>query len=301
MLQAILRALVFLLFLVPMARAGGIALVLSQQGGPYAEFSAALQKSLDGSSWNIAHTVTGESVDQPAPRTDLIITAGAEALRQTLARNLNQPVLATLLPRQTYEKVISDAGKQRQRVSAIYLDQPPNRQAAFLRHLLPEHKRVGILLSNETRHQYNQYKQAFSTNRYSLQSDESDGENTLVAALGTLLPRIDVLLAIPDSTIYKRDNIKPILVTSYRYQRPVVGFSASFVGAGALAAIYSTPSQIANQTAELIKSNGANLAAAQGPEMFAISINRTVANALNLSIPDEASIRRAMIAEREAR
>lgn len=301
MLQAILRALVFLLFLVPMARAGGIALVLSQQGGPYAEFSAALQKSLDGSSWNIAHTVTSESVDQPVPRTDLIITAGAEALRQTLARNLNQPVLATLLPRQTYEKVISDAGKQRQRVSAIYLDQPPNRQAAFLRHLLPEHKRVGILLSNETRHQYNQYKQAFSTNRYSLQSDESDGENTLVAALGTLLPRIDVLLAIPDSTIYKRDNIKPILVTSYRYQRPVVGFSASFVGAGALAAIYSTPSQIANQTAELIKSNGANLAAAQGPEMFAISINRTVANALNLSIPDEASIRRAMIAEREAR
>lgn len=301
MLQAILRALVFLLFLVPMARAGGIALVLSQQGGPYAEFSAALQKSLDGSSWNIAHTVTSESVDPPAPRTDLIITAGAEALRQTLARNLNQPVLATLLPRQTYEKVISDAGKQRQRVSAIYLDQPPNRQAAFLRHLLPEHKRVGILLSNETRHQYNQYKQAFSTNRYSLQSDESDGENTLVAALGTLLPRIDVLLAIPDSTIYKRDNIKPILVTSYRYQRPVVGFSASFVGAGALAAIYSTPSQIANQTAELIKSNGANLAAAQGPEMFAISINRTVANALNLSIPDEATIRRAMIAEREAR
>lgn len=301
MLQAILRALVFLLFLVPMARAGGIALVLSQQGGPYAEFSAALQKSLDGSSWNIAHTVTSESVDPPAPRTDLIITAGAEALRQTLARNLNQPILATLLPRQTYEKVISDAGKQRQRVSAIYLDQPPNRQAAFLRHLLPEHKRVGILLSNETRHQYNQYKQAFSTNRYSLQSDESDGENTLVAALGTLLPRIDVLLAIPDSTIYKRDNIKPILVTSYRYQRPVVGFSASFVGAGALAAIYSTPTQIANQTAELIKSNGANLAAAQGPEMFAISINRTVANALNLSIPDEATIRRAMIAEREAR
>lgn len=301
MLQAILRALVFLLFLVPMARAGGIALVLSQQGGPYAEFSAALQKSLDGSSWNIAHTVTSESVDQPVPRTDLIITAGAEALRQTLARNLNQPILATLLPRQTYEKVISDAGKQRQRVSAIYLDQPPNRQAAFLRHLLPEHKRVGILLSNETRHQYNQYKQAFSTNRYSLQSDESDGENTLVAALGTLLPRIDVLLAIPDSTIYKRDNIKPILVTSYRYQRPVVGFSASFVGAGALAAIYSTPTQIANQTAELIKSNGANLAAAQGPEMFAISINRTVANALNLSIPDEATIRRAMIAEREAR
>ena len=301
MLQAILRALVFLLFLVPMARAGGIALVLSQQSGPYAEFSAALQKSLDGSSWNIAHTVTSESVDQPAPRTDLIITAGAEALRQTLARNLNQPILATLLPRQTYEKIISDAGKQRQRVSAIYLDQPPNRQAAFLRHLLPEHKRVGILLSNETRHQYNQYKQAFSTNRYSLQSDESDGENTLVAALGTLLPRIDVLLAIPDSTIYKRDNIKPILVTSYRYQRPVVGFSASFVGAGALAAIYSTPTQIANQTAELIKSSGANLAAAQGPEMFAISINRTVANALNLSIPDEATIRRAMIAEREAR
>ena len=301
MYRAFLRALVLLFLLAPIARAGGIALVLSQQGGPYAEFSTALQKTLEGSNWNVVTSGTPETIELSVIRTDLIITAGAEALRQTLGRNSAQPVLATLLPRQTYEKIVADAGKLRGRTSAIYLDQPPVRLAAFLRYLLPEHKRVGMLLSNETRNLYNQYKQVFSSAKLVLSSEDSDTDSSLVAALGTLLPRVDVLLAIPDSSIYKRDNIKSILVTSYRYQRPVVAFSAAFASAGALAAIYSTPTQIGNQTAELIKASGANLPLPQSPDMFAVSINRNVADALNLSVPDEATIRRAMLAEREQR
>lgn len=301
MFRVCLRALIFLTFLVPMARAGSIALLLSQEGGPYAEFAGALQRGLEGSSWNVIASGTQPSPDPAQLRADLIVTAGANALRQTLARNGTTPVLATLLPRQTYEKILAEAGRPRPRVSAIYLDQPPSRQLAFLRQLLPEHKRVGMLLSSETRALYAQYRQVFSNAKFTMSSEEMDSDSQIVATLGNLLPRIDVLLAIPDSTIYKRDNIRPILVTSYRYQRPVVAFSATLVSAGALAALYSTPTQIASQAADTIKLTGSNLPAPQGPDMFAISINRNVADALNLSVPDEALIRRAMLAERESR
>lgn len=301
MCRVFLRALVFLIFLVPMARAGNIALLLSQEGGPYAEFASAFHKELDGSAWNIITTGNQDSIDPAQFRPDLIVTAGANALRQSLARNGSTPILATLLPRQAYEKIVAEAGRSRPRTSAIYLDQPPARQVAFLRQLLPEHKRVGMLLSNETRSLQAQYRQVFGTAKYALSSEEMDSDSSIVATLGTLLPRIDVLLAIPDSTIYKRDNIKPILVTSYRYQRPVVAFSAALVNAGALAALYSTPAQIASQAASTIKLSGSNLPTPQAPEMFAISINRNVVDALNLSVPDEAVIRRAMLAERESR
>lgn len=286
-----------LIFCSPATWAGSIMLVLSDSGGPYAEFSQALENALDSSRWQI--TVRAKPGAAPSTAVDIIVTAGGEALRQTLAQNINAPIVATLLPRQSYEKIMAEAGKGRSRVTAIYLDQPPVRQAIFLRHLLPDQKRIGMLISNETRTSAGLYQQAFTNAGMTLDSESSDTDSSLLPAINALLPRVNVLLANPDSTIYKRDNIKAILVTSYRHQRPIVAFSASFVTAGALAAIYSTPSQIASQTADLIAGLGNNaLPGPVAPRQFAISINPNVAQALGLSTPDEASIRRAMLVDR---
>lgn len=285
-----------LITLAPAAWGSSITLLLSENTGPYAEFAATLGEVLDSSRWKI--TVNGEPSGQ---RADLIISAGGEALQRALAAGGTTPIIATLLPRQSYEKIIALSGQQRTRITAIYLDQPPARQASFLRSLLPDVKRVGMLFSSETRWQASQYRQAFKNVGLILDSEESDTPNTLLPAISALLPRVNALLAVPDGTIYKRDNIKAILVTSYRHQRPVVAFSAPFVNAGALAALHTTPTQIARQTAELINNMGAVLPPPMPPSHFAITINSSVARALDLSIPDEAAIRRAMLVESEAR
>ena len=295
----ILRAFVVLFAMVSIAWAGNITLVLSDQGGPYAEFANAFGEALEGSNWKIA--VSGKSADPLAGPPDLIVTAGGEALRQALARPPSVPIIATLLPRQTYEKILADSGKARGRTTAIYLDQPPARQAAFLRQLLPSQKRVGMLVSNETRALIGPFRLAFANVGLTLDSEDSDTGSTLLPALNALLPRVNVLLAIPDSTIYKRDNIKAILITSYRHQRPVIAFSAAFVNAGALAALYSTPTQIARQTADIVAASGTTLPPPTAPNLFAIAINQNVALALGLSVPDEATIRRGMLADRESR
>jgi hypothetical protein len=301
MLRIALHAFILFLALASFARAGTITLVLSENSGPYAEFASALADALDGSSWKITTTGKADSTDLAAGRADLVITAGSEAFRLSLGRSGTTPIFATLLPRQSYEKILTESGKARSRVTAIYLDQPPARQAAFLRHLLPGQKHIGLLVSGETRAQVGLYRQTFGNAGLTLDSEDSDSENTLLAAANTLLPRVNVLLAIPDSTIYKRDNIKAILVTSYRHQRPLIAFSAAFVNAGALAALYSTPPQIARQAADLIIASGTNLPGPMAPSLFAIAINQNVVQAFGLSIPDEASIRRAMLADRESR
>lgn len=296
MLPRFLRLLLLLVCLAPAARAANVALVLSDNSGPYADFAGHFRDALDGSSWKVAMPGSGDTA-----RPDLVIAVGSNAFRQVLAQGGQTPVIATLIPRQAYEKLLGENPNRARRVTAIYLDQPPPRQAAFLRHLLPGKKKVGMLVSAETQAGIGQFRQAFAAAGLNLETEDSDGEKTLLPALNALLPRVNLMLATPDTSIYRRENIKAILVTTYRYQRPVVAFSAAFVTAGALAALYSTPAQIARQAADLTLTYTTTLPAPMPPSQYAVVINQTVAQAFDLNVPDEAAIRRAMLADKEAR
>lgn len=300
MLRSALFALISLLSFALPAWGGSIALVLSDSGASYSAYSGALTEALAGSTWNISARHVAESLPPQAGQAELVVTVGSEALRKTLARSDNPPIIATLLPRQSYEKILAEF-RRPARITAIYLDQPAARQAAFINQLLPGHKRIGMLFSSETKNTTSQFRQVFSNAGLTLDSEETDTDKSLLPALNSLLGSTNVLLAIPDSNIYQRNNIKPILITAFRYQRPVIGYSPAFVNAGALAALHSTPQQIARQTAEMILANGTNLPSPAAPSQFAIAINSNVAQSLGLTIPDEATIRRAMLADRESR
>jgi ABC-type uncharacterized transport system substrate-binding protein len=301
MLQLSRFALAFLLCLALPAWGGSIAVVISEAGGAYSEFSSTLEEALAGTNWAVSTTAQAEALAHGSGHTDLVVTVGSEALRKTLSKGESTPVIATLLPRQSYEKIVAEFRRHPGRHTAVYLDQPAARQAAFLSHLLPAQKKVGMLLSSETKAAASHYRLAFGNAGVKLDSEEVDAEAALLPALNALLGRVNVLIAIPDSTIYRRNNIKAILITAFRYQRPVIGYSPSFVNAGALAALHTTPAQIARQTADMILSHGTSLPAPTGPNQFAIAINSNVAESLNLSVPDEATLRRAMLASKEAR
>ncbi|AXS78685.1 hypothetical protein HYN24_00700 [Dechloromonas sp. HYN0024] len=300
MLRRVSLSLFLLLSLVFPAWAGSLAIVLSDRGGSYADYSAAFEEALIGTSWTVTAKLQADTLSPSATQADLIVTVGSEALRRVLGQADNPPIIATLLPRQSYEKIVSEF-RRPGRTTAIYLDQPAARQAAFVNHLLPGQKRVGMLVSQETKSLMAHYRQAFASAGLVLDSEDSDSDSALLPALNALLGRVNALIALPDISIYQRNNIKPILITTFRYQRPVIGYSPAFVNAGALAALYSTPAQIARQTVDLIMAHGTNLSAPTGPSQFAIAINSNVAQSLGLKIPDEASLRRAMMNDREAR
>lgn len=302
MARSFLRTCLLLLTfaLLPQAMAANVALVLSDLSGPYAEFATGFEEYGSKSNWKISYSGKIDGLSSAASRPELIIAVGSEAFRGALALGGNTPILATLIPRQSYEKILGESGRSRTRgsTSAIYLDQPPARFAAFVKNLLPGAQRIGLLTSDETRASLPATRQALAG--LMIDSEDVLGDATLLGALNSLMPRVNLLLALPDSTIYKRDNIKAILVTSYRHQRPVIAFSKAFVSAGALAAIYSTPGQIAHQAADLLNSlpsSNSQLPPPQAPSFFAISINTNVAQSLSLDVPDEASMRRTLQAD----
>lgn len=289
----------------PMAQAADVAIVLSENGGVYAEFASAFQQFAEGSNWHVRWTGSVDNLGA-APRTDLVVTVGSDAARAALRRNHSPPVLATLLPRPAYERAQSEIGANRPKgnVTAIFLDQPLARLLAFTRYLLPERRRVGLLAGAETRGLLSLLRQGAGSSGLGIEAEDLESNANPVPALNRLLVRSDLLLALPDSAVYRRDNIRSILLTSYRFQRPVIGFSQALVTSGALAAIYSTPTQIARQAVDIIKPLRPELMTLpppQPPALFAIAINHNVAQALGVTLPDEATIRRALAADKDAK
>jgi ABC-type uncharacterized transport system substrate-binding protein len=267
--------------------AGEIALILADDSPPYREFASSLQKNLKAG-WRINYT---DNDLRPLDRfpVDLVITAGTEALRKTLGKAQKTPVLATLLPENAYQGIILDA-RSPPPVSAIYLDQPARRQARLLRLLFPDSQRIGMLVSEQSRAQANAFRQPLTSQRLQLITEAVNDEAHILPALETLLPRTDALLALPDPLIYSRNTIKPLLITAYRFRRPVVAFSAALVKAGALAGLYSTPAQIGRQAGEQVSTHGNRLPPPGGPVEFSLSINQSVADAFGLRLPEEADL-----------
>lgn len=283
--------------------ADSIAVVLSERGGVYGEYFDALSANLaqvPGRKPLKLVGVAGERLDEAElAGASLVIAVGANASR-TLARMDNvAPVLSVLLPRLAFERIASESGRVRQRntFSAIFLDQPLGRQLGLLRHALPGRKRLAVLLGPESATQLPRLRSAVARIGLELQTEQVAAEADIIPALNRLLPGNDVLLALPDGVAYNRDTARPILLTTYRHQRPLLGFSQAYVAAGALAAVYSTPAQLARQTAEFLRTlppGRAALGAPQYPTYFGVAVNRNVARSLGLDIPDEAALRDAL-------
>jgi ABC-type uncharacterized transport system substrate-binding protein len=104
------------------------------------------------------------------------------------------------------------------------------------------------------------------------------------ASLNRLLYKSDVLLAIPDTRIHNQSTVSNILISSYRKRIPLIGFSSAYVKAGALAAVYSSPEDIAFHIRDNIVRvySGKKIEnSEQNAEYFSILFNSEVARSLD--------------------
>jgi ABC-type uncharacterized transport system substrate-binding protein len=171
--------------------------------------------------------------------------------------------------------------------SAIYLDQPIERQLSLLLAVLPRVHHIGVLYT-EPPPGLSRLRQLAADRQLSLHEKAVGPERNLSEALDGVLEVSEALLVLPDTDIYNAGTIRNILLTSYRKQVPLIGISQAYVKAGALCAIYSTPAQIAAQAAEAVSQfvATAKLPSAQYPKEFEVSVNMQVARSLDMHIKD---------------
>ena len=230
----------------------------------------------------------------------LIVAVGVQALQYAAKQPGNQAVLGALIPQPVFEKIHASAGNDN--LSAIVLDQPPSRQMRLLHRLLPKAKSIGILLGpTSTRNGELLDKAATDSNLKTILTP-IQLESDLTPALKSMLELSDALLAVPDPLVHQPGTAQTLLLTSYRYQKPVIGYSQAYVTAGALAAVYSSPADIARQAAEIadqFPERQKALPPLQPPRYFSVGINRQVARALGLDLQDVESLTESLMKEEQ--
>jgi len=121
-------------------------------------------------------------------------------------------------------------------------------------------------------------------------------------ALQNVLKHSDVLLALPVPAVYNSATLRNILVSTYQAGIPLVGFSSSYVKAGAMCAVFSSPAQFASQAGMDIRKfiEAGALPPAQYPKFYEVAVNDRVAQSLGINInnPDELSKHMSVIRRR---
>lgn len=279
------------------AVAGGPKLVLvrAEESVAVDEFALGLRNRLAGRA-TVEEVRLADSAGLPRLTGDvrLIVPVGVRALRTTLTADTALPVLAALVPRSAFDRIVDPAHTRR--VSAVFLDQPLARQLALIRVALPERMRVGVLLGPESRTALPGLKRIAERLDQTIVDAEVDRERSIAGALEIVLGRADVLLALPDPLIHNAGTLQSLLLASYRQRVPVIGFSPAYTRAGALLSLHSSPLQISEQVADLAAGMivAGRLPESQYPREFQLSVNRQVARSLSIDLPDDEVIMRRL-------
>lgn len=275
------------------ARALDVALVLSQPGGPHAAFARALQAALKpGKHRLLPAGSVEEGIDASiVDRADLVIASGTLAT-EAMLRDHRRRTLGVLVGARRFAELMRRYPQAE--ATAIVLDQPVDRHLRLIAAALPRLRRVGVLLGPDSAALAAALDAAAAASGLELARAQVDEAEQLVGTLETLLADSGALLALPDSELSGPAAARSILLTSYRFRRPIFAFSAAYVEAGALAAVFSTPEQIALDVADwlhALRPGRLRLGPLMHPLRFEVAVNRQVARALNLAVPAERDLR----------
>lgn len=281
----------------------GITIVMSTATPANLEFVEKFNEEL---AVNKTHTLKVKLIDLSkeerltvAENSELVIALGVKALEASSKLKHTTPVLGVFTPLPTFNQILSTSGRRLGIFSAIVLDQPYQRQIGLAKIVLPSAKNLGILLGSTSNHYEDFLRDAAEKYGFNVMVEEVKSDSDLIPKLEKIFETNDILLAIPDPLVYNRETAQSILLTSYRHQTPVFGYSRSYVKAGALASVFSNAKHLAKQAAEVaIAAQGVSdlLPPPQVPKYFSVIVNRQVQRSLNLKLADENDIYQQLLA-----
>lgn len=275
------------LFWSMLVKAETLWIALSNDDPVYLEAVASLRAELPNVSLRVADWREFNFAVSP-PR--LLITVGSEALGKLKPTAGKTRIVAMLTPRSTLDAVSADAAGL---VTGVYSEQSFSQQAAFLRAAFPNKTRVGMVLGPSAARYRNELVRQLRRVGMEAVIESIQTQSEMPAAMQTVLAACEVFLAVPDAQAINNQTAKFILLSSYRQSVPVVGYSASFVRAGAALALVSSPAQIGKEAALMVKEALAGKPPPpRSPQAFEIRVNPNVARSLDLDLNADALTRR---------
>jgi ABC-type uncharacterized transport system substrate-binding protein len=224
----------------------------------------------------------------------VFVALGSQATAALVEENLSIPILAALIPRQSFERILRQSGRKvSPQLTAIYLDQPLMRQLALIRAALPRAKRLGVLWGPESKGSAPQLRALAESSGLQLVEAEFKPDGAGFPDMRQVLSASDAFLALADPLVFNSNSIQNLLLSAFRANVPMVAFSPAYVRAGAWLSLQVTPNQVGQQLAPLVQGvlQGGGL-----PDHtlestdFEVSVNEHVGRSLNIKA-DAAELR----------
>ncbi|WP_229458792.1 hypothetical protein [Massilia glaciei] len=222
-----------------------------------------------------------EKVDDGLPQRKVYVAIGPVALREAIMRKPEGVVIAAFTSAHVWRSVVAEVPRGRKSsVTAIFAEPAPSDQLRLIQLLYKRPVRVSAIVSADTAFLKPFLQGAAEIEDYH-QGDDINGALKRIA-------KAEALLAMPDREVYNTENIRNILLSTYRHNQGVIGFSSDMVKTGALASTYSEiediNAQIAETAATFIATN--ELAGPQFPRYFRTIVNAGVARSLKVVLDD---------------
>jgi ABC-type uncharacterized transport system substrate-binding protein len=169
--------------------------------------------------------------------------------------------------------------------TSIYIEPPLSRQLQLADLLVPGDKKIGLLVSNK-QDKEDVFKTLTDAERMMLKVVSIEDYDNINQALFHVLKGTRLLLGHYNNDIYNAQNIKNILITSYRQRKVLIGPSRAYLKAGSFSTTFSDLSHIARRITEIVihhKGTGQWLKADYNPH-YRILFNPQVARSLNIRI-----------------
>jgi ABC-type uncharacterized transport system substrate-binding protein len=222
----------------------------------------------------------------------LIIAIGSQTTKTLLETEIKTPILSALIPRYI-SKSLQIAHPKKKNWSSLLINQPIDRQFHLITAIFGKKKNTAILLGPYTKDLGKILNNASVKTSHKINIKHIKNSNQIPELLVNLNQSVDVLLTLPDPVIYNKSTIRGILLSSYRDKLPIIGFSQSYVKAGAIAAVYSTPEQISKQIKQLINLFFINKQfnhKTYYPKDFSVALNKKIARSLGIKLTSNKAI-----------
>tara|TARA_B110000977_G_scaffold157190_1_gene200148 strand:+ start:300 stop:1322 length:1023 start_codon:yes stop_codon:yes gene_type:complete len=283
--------------------------LLSKPTTDYLDVLSTVQRELE-EKFPDKYSYTLEFVSQPSgaypiASADLIVTIGTAAAERAYEYKILQskapkpkpeaPIISVLitdssfaaLARQYFGSVEQAFARQ---VSSICIDQPTSRSIQLAKLLLPKAKKAGLMLGPSSTDKQQELARVTSDESMTAEFVTISAKDNPINKIEPVMRGNDVFIPVPDSRLINLATAKWILHLSYRHKVPVIAFSRTYVRAGALAAIYSSPQNVAEQAVEWITDAelvGGGVGQAHGPKYYSMHFNYSVAASLNVVVEKE--------------
>lgn len=305
------------LFMLPVtqtwAKTYRILIVSSSDGPVYTQIISTIQETVASqneikTTFNtllLQDELSTDKFQKRVNKQDLILTIGQRAMKATTRLKNSPPIITSLIPKDSYEKYRRALHRVSKKTTAVFIDNPPETQILLAKILLGRLQRLGVLISENPPYSKTRIKAAIQASGIKSYVYRVKNTDNVIRILSKLLENSDALLALPDAQIFNRSTVQNILLTTYRHRIPVIAYSASYVKAGALAAVYSTPQQNAEHIGKILL----NILSSRlsfptndtHPEDFDIAINQSVASSLGIPVLSPPEIKNKLLNELRGR